>query len=89
MFSIWKESFISTKKHFYHVGGKETNRNAVYEALLSNIEFKNSISNSEMKSRIEFNESQLTTNKEEYKIPTQLSLILEEEQKQLKMHNKL
>ena len=35
IFSLWKDCFISTKEHFYHVGGKETNRNAVYEALLS------------------------------------------------------
>ena len=83
MFSIWKECFVSTKEHFYHVGGKETNRNAVYEALLSNVELENSISNSDMKSRIELNESQLTTNKKEYNIPTQLSLTLEEEQKRL------
>ena len=86
VFSIWKECFISTKEHFYHVGGKETNRNAVYEALLSNIEFKNSISNSEMEYRIALNESQLTTNKEEYNISTQLSLTLEEDKKQIKKH---
>ena len=82
VFSIWKECYVSTKEHFYHVGGKETNRNAVYEALLSNVKFENSISNSDMKSRIVLNESQLTTNGKEYKIPTQLSLTLEEEQKQ-------
>lgn len=89
VFSIWKNSFISTKEHFYHVGGKETNRNAVYEALLSNIEIKNSISNSEMKSRIALNESQLTSNIEKYNVTTQLSLALEKKQKQLKMYKKL
>ena len=83
VFSIWKECFVSTKEHFYHVGGKETNRNAVYEALLSNIEFKDSISNSEMKSRIELNQSQLTTAEEKYEVPVQLTLTLEEEQKRL------
>ena len=83
VFSIWKDCFVSTKEHFYHIGAKETNRNAVYEALLSNIEFNNGISNSEMKSRVELNESQLTTTVKEYEIPAQLALVLEEEQKRL------
>jgi len=34
--SLWKNCFISTKQHFYHVGAKEENRNSVYEALLAN-----------------------------------------------------
>jgi len=34
--SVWKNCFISSKQHFYHVGAKEENRNPVYEALLSN-----------------------------------------------------
>jgi DNA adenine methylase len=80
VFSIWKDCTISTKEHFYHVGGKETNRNAVYEALLSNIRLKNSISSSEMMSRINSKESQLTTKVKEYKIPTQLTLAMEEGQ---------
>lgn len=83
VFSIWKDCSISTKEHFYHVGGKETNRNAVYEALLSNVKLENSISNSDMKSRINLKESQLTTNGKEYKIPTQLTLAMEEEQRRL------
>ena len=83
IFDIWKDCNIATKEHFYHVGGKETNRNAVYEALLSNIDLKDSISNSEMKSRIELNKSQLTTKVKEYKVAEQLSLALEEEQKRL------
>jgi len=61
VFSIWKDCFISTKEHFYHVGGKEINRNAVYEAILSNMSFEESIPNVEMKRRIELNESQLTS----------------------------
>ncbi|KIC23214.1 Dam family site-specific DNA-(adenine-N6)-methyltransferase [Leisingera sp. ANG-S3] len=36
VFSLWKDCTISTKEHFYHVGAKEANRNAVYEALLTN-----------------------------------------------------
>ena len=60
IFSVWKHCFIATKEHYYHVGAKETNRNAVYEAILSNIELKDSISNSEMKSRINNDQSQLT-----------------------------
>jgi len=86
VFSVWKECFVSTKEHFYHVGGKETNRNAVYEAILSNIELKDSISNSEMKSRIELNKSQLTTKEKKYDVPVQLMLTLKEEQKRLAMH---
>ena len=78
IFEIWKDCNVATKEHFYHVGGKETNRNAVYEALLSNINLKDSISNSEMKSRIELDKSQLTTKGDKYKIPEQLSLVLEE-----------
>ena len=57
VFSVWKNCYVSTKEHFYHVGGKEINRNAVYEALLSNLELKDSITNAEMKLRIQNNES--------------------------------
>jgi len=78
IFSLWQECYISTKEHFYHIGGKETNRNAVYEALLSNTQLKNSIPNSEMLNRIELNESQLTS-KEEYKIPVQTAMALGEQ----------
>ena len=81
VFSIWNDCSISTKEHFYHVGGKESNRNAVYEALLSNVKFESSISNSAMKSRIASKESQLTQNVKEYRIPAQLTLAMEEEQK--------
>ena len=63
VFSIWKDCFVSTKEHFYHVGGKESNRNAVYEALLSNIKLNDSITNLEMSARIKSNESQLTSKK--------------------------
>ena len=64
VFSIWKACSVTTKEHFYHVGGKESNRNAVYEALLSNLELPNSISNSNMKNRIEKKLSQLTSEAE-------------------------
>ncbi len=77
VFSIWKDCFISTKEHFYHVGGKEKNRNAVYEALLSNLELEGSISNLEMKLRIEAKESQLTTKLEVEGVAEQLVLKLE------------
>jgi len=53
IFSIWKDSFIATKAHFYHVGAKEENRNAVNEALLSNTPLKNSIPTIEMERKIE------------------------------------
>ncbi|MCW3806868.1 Dam family site-specific DNA-(adenine-N6)-methyltransferase [Plebeiibacterium marinum] len=88
VFDVWKECYISTKEHFYHVGGKETNRNAVYEALLSNIKLDGSVENSEMKARIKSNESQLTTKNKDYEVPKQLSLLLEQEQKQLIMAQK-
>lgn len=78
VFSVWKDCYVATKEHFYHVGGKETNRNAVYEALLSNINLKDSISNSEMKSRIKNDKSQLTSKPKIYDFPEQLLLKLEE-----------
>jgi len=55
--------------------------------LLSNIPLTDSISNSDMKSRIASNESQLTSKPKEYNIPEQLTLALEE-QKRLTMHMK-
>lgn len=61
IFSVWNDCYISTKEHFYHVGAKENNRNAVYEALLTNFELKGSVSNSNMKERLESNISLLTT----------------------------
>ncbi len=78
VFSVWEDCYVATKEHFYHVGGKETNRNAVYEALLSNVELKDSISNSEMKSRIKNDKSQLTSKPKVYDFPEQLLLKLEE-----------
>lgn len=53
VFDLWRDCHVSIKEHFYHVGGKESNRNAVYEALLSNIELRKSISNREMFSKLE------------------------------------
>lgn len=60
VFSLWKNCHIATQEHFYHVGGKEKNRNAVYEALLSNYPINNSISNKEMKKRVEEQKRLLT-----------------------------
>jgi DNA adenine methylase len=34
--SIWSKYHILTREHFYHVGGKEENRNPVIEALVTN-----------------------------------------------------
>jgi DNA adenine methylase len=42
--SIWKDCEYRTKEHFYHVGAKESNRNAMNEALLSNYEFPDLLS---------------------------------------------
>lgn len=36
MKTIWSQFHISTQEHFYHVGGKEKNRNPVIEALVTN-----------------------------------------------------
>ncbi|MBV7270536.1 DNA adenine methylase [Winogradskyella luteola] len=82
IFSVWQNCFITTKEHFYYVGGKETNRNAVYEALLSNIKLNDSISNSEMKFRLDNNISQLTTKKYKSSTSKQLLLKLEEEKQE-------
>ncbi len=78
VFSVWKDCKISTKEHFYHVGAKEDNRNAVYEALLTNFDVKDSISNLTMKNRIDKDESQLTSKTKVYSIPKQLSMNLAE-----------
>lgn len=34
--NIWSEHSVLTREHFYHVGGKEKNRNPVMEALVTN-----------------------------------------------------
>jgi DNA adenine methylase len=34
--SLWSEHSVQTREHFYHVGGKEKNRNPVVEALVTN-----------------------------------------------------
>ncbi|MFZ4704024.1 MAG: hypothetical protein ACOYMG_28600 [Candidatus Methylumidiphilus sp.] len=34
--SLWSNFSIITREHFYHVGGKEVNRNPVIEALVVN-----------------------------------------------------
>ena len=81
--SFWSKFNVITKEHFYHVGAKESNRNAVYEALLSNVKLKNSISNSEMKSRVESDQSHLTTKPKVYDRPKQLKLSLEEEEQEI------
>ncbi len=78
VFSIWKDCYVATKEHFYHVGAKESNRNAVYEALLSNVKLKDSIENQAMKVRIDTNQSQLTTQEKKYESSKQLSLRFEE-----------
>lgn len=35
---VWGDFNIITREHFYHVGGKEANRNAMTEALITNFE---------------------------------------------------
>ncbi len=36
--TLWSKHSVLTREHFYHVGGKETNRNPVIEALVTNFE---------------------------------------------------
>ena len=36
--SLWSQYHILTRAHFYHVGGKEDNRNPMLEALITNFE---------------------------------------------------
>jgi DNA adenine methylase len=38
--SLWSKFSVLTREHFYHVGGKETNRNPVIEALIANFDIK-------------------------------------------------
>lgn len=38
--SLWSSYVISTREHFYHVGGKEENRNPMIEALVTNFSIK-------------------------------------------------
>jgi len=50
--SLWRDCFITTKEHFYHVGAKETNRNAVEEALLTNFKTDGAVSIPDMLSSL-------------------------------------
>ncbi len=34
--TLWKDSFVTTKEHFYHVGAFEKNRKPILEALVTN-----------------------------------------------------
>ncbi len=34
--SLWREFYILTREHFYHVGGREKNRNPMIEAIVTN-----------------------------------------------------
>ena len=36
--TLWADYNIATTQHFYHVGAKESNRNEVLEALITNCE---------------------------------------------------
>ena len=36
MKNLWSEHSLLTREHFYHVGGREENRNPVIEALVTN-----------------------------------------------------
>lgn len=76
IFTIWKDTFITTKEHFYHVGAKEENRNAVNEALISNIALRSNIKTMDMKEKVDNGQSQITSKKIEKPLNKQLILEL-------------
>ncbi|MEG9884303.1 MAG: Dam family site-specific DNA-(adenine-N6)-methyltransferase [Hyphomicrobiales bacterium] len=43
VFSLWNNCSILVKKHFYHVGAREDNRNTVSEALLVNFQLEKAV----------------------------------------------
>jgi DNA adenine methylase len=43
--TLWSEFHVLTKNHFYHVGGKEANRNPMVEALIANFQSNNIMDN--------------------------------------------
>ena len=49
--SLWSEHSVLTREHFYHVGGKEKNRNPVIEALVTNF---NAVSTERKESQIQY-----------------------------------
>lgn len=36
VFSLWSDCSIAARRHFYHLGARESNRNEMFEALLTN-----------------------------------------------------
>ena len=40
---LWSNFHITTREHFYHVGGREDNRNPVIEALITNFEVNSEV----------------------------------------------
>ncbi len=51
MKKLWSEYCVLTREHFYHVGGKEKNRNPVIEALVTNF---NAISTERKESQTQY-----------------------------------
>ncbi|NJL58785.1 MAG: Dam family site-specific DNA-(adenine-N6)-methyltransferase [Desulfobacteraceae bacterium] len=49
--TLWSKFNILTKEHFYHVGAKEDNRNAMTEALVMNFEPKQIVEEASVKSK--------------------------------------
>jgi DNA adenine methylase len=47
--SHWSIFNVATREHFYHVGGKETNRNPVVEAMITNFTFSRAIEDEVLK----------------------------------------
>ncbi len=49
--TLWKNCHLVTKEHFYHIGGKEKNRNTMLEALIANYELKPLSNNAKKKEK--------------------------------------
>lgn len=52
--TLWADYKIATTQHFYHVGAKESNRNQVLEALITNCEVSEELFIKKSKSQKEF-----------------------------------
>ena len=54
MKTLWSSFNVITKEHFYHVGGKEQNRNPVVEALVTNFDVTSNHFRTERQIQIDF-----------------------------------
>ncbi len=47
--TLWSIFNVATREHFYHVGGKEANRNPVVEAMITNFKFNRAVEETALK----------------------------------------